>query len=392
MNRILSGTRTVFRKELKDSLRDRRALLTAMLPALIAPVFMVFMFNSIAETRNTEEDLSVQIIGLENAPDLIRFLSERDIVFTEYEGNAKQDIQSGDIEVVLEIPDDYAENFTSSEPATVYLHSDNSIDGSEVAAGRLNDLIQEYRATIGSLRLMVRGINPAISSAVVVENRDYSTDASRAGQILSAMQMFILMAAFFGSAPSAIDATAGERERNSLEPLLIHPLSSLQIVLGKYFSVSCFGLLATVVTVLVTSIALDSISLESLGVDPRLNLNMQLSIVVTLIPIVLLAAAMQMLLSLFSKTFKEAQSYTGLLSILPILVVLPSMTGSVSDADWMIFAPLLSQKLLLDRVLRGDGLEMLDLILASGITIAVTLLIVMILMRILRSERVVYGS
>ena len=392
MSRILKGTKTVFRKELKDSLRDRRALLTAMLPALIAPVFMVFMFNSIAETRNTEEDLDVQVSGQENAPDLIQFLSERDIVFTEYDGNAKQDIQSGNIEVMLEIPDDYAEKFTSSEPATIYLHSDNSIDRSEVAADRLNGLIQEYRATIGSMRLMVRGINPAISSAVVVENRDYSTDASRAGQILSAMQMFILMAAFFGSAPSAIDATAGERERNSLEPLLIHPLSSLQIILGKYFSVCCFGLLATIVTVLVTSVALDSISLESLGIDPRLNLNMQMSIIATLIPIVLFAAALQMLLSLFSKTFKEAQSYTGLLSILPVLVVLPSMTGTVTDADWMLFAPLLSQKLLLDRVLRGDGLESIELALASGITIAITSIIVLTLVRILRSERVVYGS
>ena len=392
MSRILNGTRTILKKELKDSLRDRRALLTAMLPALIAPVFMVFMFNSIAETRNTEEDLIVQVTGQENAPDLIQFLSERDIVIADYDGNEKQDIQAGKIEIVLEIPEDYAEKFARSEPATVYLHSDNSIDRSEVAAGRLNDLLQEYRATIGSMRLLVRGINPAISSAVVVENKDYSTDASRAGQILSAMQMFILMAAFFGSAPSAIDVTAGERERNSLEPLLIHPISSLQIVLGKYFSVCCFGLLATVIAVLVTSIALDSISLESLGVDPRLNLNMQLGVIVTLVPIVLLAAALQMLLSLFSKTFKEAQSYTGLLTILPVLVVLPSMTGTATDADWMLFAPLLSQKLLLDRVLRGDGLEFLDLLVASGITVAVTALIVMTLVRILRSERVVYGN
>lgn len=392
MNSISTGVRIVFNKELKDGLRDRRALLTAMLPAVIAPMFMIFMFSTIAETRDTTENLIVGVIGQANATDLIQFLSDRDISFTEYEGDPKQDIQSAEIEIILEISVDYEENFTSSEPATVYLHYDDSISESEVAADRLKGLIQEYRGNIGSMRLIIRGVNPAITSAVVVEDRDYSTGASRAGQILSTMQMFILMAAFFGSAPSAIDATAGERERNSLEPLLVHPLSSLQIILGKYFSVCSFGLLATIVTVIITAIALDSISLESLGVDPRLSVSMQLNVVATLVPIVLLAAALQMLMSLFSKSFKEAQSYTGLMTILPILVVMPSLTGTVSDADWMLFVPLLSQKLLLDRVLRGDGLEFFDLIMVSGITLAVTAVIVIVLMRILRSERVVYGA
>ena len=389
---LFRGVKIVFRKEIKDSLRDRRALLTAMLPALLAPMFMIFMFNTIAETRDTSDVLNVQVIGQENAPDLIRFLREREISFSNYDGDAKQDIQSSEIEVVLEIPDDFAEKFTSSEPATLYLHSDNSIEKSDAAADRLNNLIQQYRSTVGSLRLMVRGINPAITSAVVVENKDYSTDASRAGQILGAMQMFILLAAFFGSAPSAIDTTAGERERNSLEPLLVHPLSSLQIILGKYFSVSSLGLLASLITVIVTAIALDFSSLSSLGVDPKLSLSMQLSVVLILIPVVLFAAGLQMLLSMFSKSFKEAQSYTGLMSILPILVVMPSLTGAVDDANWMLALPLLGQKQLLDRVLRGDGLELFDLALTSGITLVAASLIVAILVRILRSERVVYGS
>lgn len=392
MNRLLNGIRIVFKKELTDGLRDRRALLTAMLPALLAPIFMIFMFSTIAETRDTSEELNVQVIGQENAPDLIQFLSERDVAFVDYDGDAKQDIQSAEIEIVLEVPDDFAEKFTASQPATVYLHSDNSMEQSEAAADRLNDLLQEYRSSIGSMRLMVRGVNPAITAAVVVENKDYSTDSSRAGRILGAMQMFILMAAFFGSAPSAIDVTAGERERNSLEPLLVHPLSSLQIVLGKYLTVSSFGLLASIITVVVTAIALDVTSLESLGVDPRLTPSMQLNTISTLIPIVLFAAALQMLLSLFSKSFKEAQSYTGLVTILPILVVMPSLTGAVTDADWMLTVPLLGQKMLLDRVLRGDGLELFDLALVSGITLVATSLIVMVLVRILRSERVVYGS
>lgn len=392
MNRNINGMSIIFRKELKDSLRDRRAVLTALLPALLAPVLMVFMFQTMAQTRDTSDELEVRVIGQENAPDLIQYLRTQDIVFVDYDGSAKQDIQTGEVDVVLEIPDDFEEKFTSSKPANIYLHSDTSINKSEVTADRLEGLIRNYGSNIGSMRLLVRGINPNITAAVMVRSRDYSTGASRAGQILSAMQMFILMAAFFGSAPSAIDTTAGERERNSLEPLLVHPMSSLQIMLGKFLAVASFGFLASIVTVLVTAIALDFVSLSSLGVDPKLSPSMQLSAILILSSIVLLAAALQMLLSLFSKSFKEAQSYTGLMTLLPMLAVLPSLLGTIEDADWMLAVPLLGHRLLLDQVLRGDGLDLTELAVSAGVTLLVTTAIFMLLVRILRSERVVYGG
>ncbi len=392
MNRIFTGTSIIFRKEFKDSLRDRRALLTALLPALLAPLLMITLFSTMAATRDTSDELDIQVIGQENAPDLIQYLSTQDINFVDYDGNAKQDIQTRDVDLVLEIPNDFEEKFTSAEPADIYLHSDTSIEKSDAAADRLDNLIQNYSSSIGSMRLLVRGINPAIASAVVVRDRDYSTDASRAGQILSVMQMFILMAAFFGSAPSAIDTTAGERERNSLEPLLVHPLSSLQIMLGKYLSVASFGFLASLVTVLVTAAAFHSVSLSSLGVDPKLSLSMQLNAILILSSIVLLAAALQMLMSLFSKTFKEAQSYIGLTALLPMLVVLPSLLGTFEDADWMLTVPLLGQRLLLDQVLRGDGLNVAGLLLNAGTTLLLTAALFTVLVRILRSERVVYGG
>ncbi len=390
---VMRGIRVVYLKELKDSLRDRRALLTALLPALLMPLFMIFMFNSVADTLDSAEDLEVQVIGEEFAPDLLAFLRTQDVNLVPYDGDPKEDIQAGDIEVVLEISPDYAEDFTASTPATIYIHSDNSLDRSDVAADRLRNLIRGYGASIGSMRLLVRGINPAVSAAVQIENKDYSTDASRAAQILSGMQMFILMAAFFGSAPSAIDTTAGERERNSLEPLLVHPLSSAKIILGKYFAVCSFGLLATILTVVVSGTALESMSsLEALGIDPRLSGPMQLSVISLMAPVIFLAAGMQMLLALFAKTFKEAQSYTGIVMILPIFVVIPSMTGMVNEEPWMFFVPLLGQQQLVDRILRGDDLEWLSLLFATGVTLALAAVLLMALMRILRSERVVYGG
>lgn len=384
--------KAILKKELKDSFRDRRAIMVAILPALLAPVLMAFMFHMLAKTKVSTEELVVPVIGQQHAPDLIRFLEQKHISFKDYQGSAKQDIQDENVKLVLEIPDDYAENFDNFKPAIVYIHADGSMDKSRSASRRLKQLIREYGSTIGSMRLIIRGVNPAITKAVVAQDKDYSTDASRAGQILAGLQMFILMAAFFGSAPVAIDTTAGERERRSLEPLLVHPLSSLQIMLGKWFTVVTFGLIATIISVVTTAIALDYISLKSLGLDPKLTLNMQLSIILLLIPSALFAASLQMLTSLFAKSFKEAQSYLGLLTFIPMAPVIATMIGGAKAADWMYTVPILGQQQLLYSVLRGEGLELIPFITASAVTLLVSLVIVTILTRLLRSERVVYGG
>ncbi len=384
--------RAILKKEFKDSFRDRRAIMVAILPALLAPVLMAFMFHMIAKTTVSTEDMVVPIIGQDNAPDLISYLEQKEIRFEDYEGIPKQDIQNEKINIVLEIPEDYAEKFGNSLSATVYIHADNSMDKSRADRRRLGQLIQTYGGTIGSMRLIVRGINPSVAKAVTLKDKDYSTDASRAGQILAGLQVFILMAAFFGSAPVAIDTTAGERERNSLEPLLVHPVSSLQVMTGKWLTVVTFGIIATVIAVISTSAALDFISLKSLGVDPKLSVSMQLSIILLLIPNAFFAAGLQMLTSLFAKSFKEAQSYLGLLIFIPMAPVIVTMVGGTKTADWMYSVPILGQQQLLTNVLRGENMEVGHFITSAAVTLAIALIIVTVLTRLLRSERVVYGG
>lgn len=384
--------RTVFKKEFKDSIRDRRALMVAILPALLLPVLMAFMFHMIAKTKVSTEDLTIPVIGKNNAPDLISYLEQKDIIFEEYKGKPKQDIQNETIKLVLEIPDTYAEQFNKFEPAEIYIHADSSMDKSRAAERRLSRMIELYGSQIGSMRLIIRGVNPAIAKAVDLQDKDYSTDASRAGQILAGLQMFILMAAFFGSAPVAIDTTAGERERKSLEPLLVHPLTSMQIMLGKWFTVVLFGILATVISVVTTAGVMDFISLKSLGLDPKLTLAMQLNIILLLVPSALLAGGLQMLTSLFAKTFKEAQSYLGLLTFLPMAPVIATMIGGAKAADWMYFVPILGQQQLLTSVLRGESMDITHFVTASSITVLLALAIVVVLTKLLRSERVVYGA
>ena len=388
----MSLFKAVYKKELRDSFRDRRAIMISLLPAIIAPVLMATMFHFMVQTRVSTNEITVPIIGKENAPDLIQYLEKRDVIFEDYEGNPKVDIQSKNIKIVLEIPEDFEENFANSKPAIIYLHSDGSLDKSRADSRRINSLINQYSRTIGAMRLMIQGVNPQIASAVNINDKDYSTDESRAGQILAGLQMFILMAAFFGSAPTAIDLTAGERERNSLEPLLVHPLSSNDIMLGKWLTVMSFGVLATIAAVVMTATAFEFVSLKAAGFDPKLTLGMQISMILLMIPNAMFAAGLQMLTSLFAKSFKEAQSYLGFLVFIPMLPVIITMIGGMRAESWMYYVPVLGQQQILTSIMRGEGMDMMQFATVSVVTVIVSIVILVFLTKLLRSERVVYGS
>lgn len=388
----MSLFKTVFKKELRDSLRDRRAIMISLLPALFAPILMATMFHFMVQTRVSTNEITVPIIGMENAPDLIQYLEQNDVTFTAYEGNPKADIQNKNIKIVMEIPDDFEENFAQSKPAIIYIHSDGSLDKSRADDRRISGLINQYSRTIGNMRLMIHGVNPQIANAVSINDKDYSTDESRAGQILAGLQIFIMMAAFFGSAPTAIDLTAGERERNSLEPLLVHPLTSANIMLGKWLTVVTYGLLATIIAVVVTAIAFEFVSLKAAGIDPKLTVTMQISMIVLLIPNAMFAAGLQMLTSLFAKSFKEAQSYLGFLVFIPMAPVIITMIGGMKAEGWMFMVPVLGQQQILTNIMRGEAMVLTQFLSVTAMTVVVSAIILTVLTKLLRSERVVYGS
>lgn len=388
----MSLFKAVFKKELRDSLRDRRAIMISLLPALFAPILMAAMFHFMIQTRVSTNEITVPIIGMKNAPDLIQFLERNEVKFEAYEGNPKSDIQNKNVKIVMEIPDDFEENFANSRPAIIYIHSDGSLDKSRADDRRISGLINQYSRTIGNMRLMIQGVNPQIANAVSINDKDYSTDESRAGQILAGLQMFILMAAFFGSAPTAIDLTAGERERNSLEPLLVHPLTSGNIMLGKWLTVVTFGFLATLISVVVTAIAFEFVSLKAAGIDPKLTVGMQISMILLLIPNAMFAAGLQMLTSLFAKSFKEAQSYLGFLVFIPMVPVIITMIGGMKTEGWMFLVPVLGQQQILTNIMRGEEMVLTQFLSVTAVTVVVSVVILTILTKLLRSERVVYGS
>jgi sodium transport system permease protein len=383
---------SVFKKEMLDSSRDRRSILAALAFSFFGPALLALAFTAIAQKTDEIKELTIAIQGAEYASDLVLFLNGNDIRTVDFTGDTKQAIQNREQEVVLNVSADYRLNFTKSSSAVVELFADYSIENSARAARRVNDVISLYNANIGSLRLMARGINPSITTPVYIEARDYSTQQGRSALILGGLQIFILMAAFVGSTGVAIDTTAGERERHSLEPLLVHPVSSSAILTAKWLTTSAHGMLAVILTLLVTATIFPFVPLETLGLNLTFNPWMQFLTVVLAIPLALFAAAIQMLTSLFAKTFKEAQGYLSLLIMVPMLPVMAMQVLSLKSADWMYLVPVLGQQQLLTSVMRGEELDPLNFFCATSLTSILALATILLLTRLLRTERVVYGG
>lgn len=388
----MRGLWVVFKKEFKDAIRDRRAVLVAMLPAIFGPVAMLFILSTAADTRSEASEVVLQVRGQENAPDLIAYLEGEGIEIEPLDGDPKTLIQNKTIRVAMAIPDDFAERFRDSQTATIELFADYSLEHSDVAADRVRDALGDYNRRIASLRLMVRGLDPSVANPVRIEARDFSTRSSRAGLILNTLQLILLMAAFFGGAGVAIDTTAGERERKSWEPLLVHPVRSVEIAAGKWLTVTVFSLAACVLSVLATTMALQLFSLEAMGIDPHLTLGMQASLFALQIPLALFASGLQMVVSVFAKTFKEAQGFLGLLTLLPMLPVMITLFKEIKTATWMYLVPIVGQQQLMITVMRGEGMSTSGYALATVVTLALALVLLGILTRLLRTERVIFGS
>jgi len=232
---MMQRIKVVFLKELIDNLRDDRSLIGTLGYALIGPgmILLIIIIMGGLFRDSMEKPLELPISGRENAPALVQFLEQRNVIVQDAPADPREAVRNGDVDVVLIIPEGYGEDFAAGRPARVQVVVDSSRTSASPNAQRAFDLVAEYSGQIGALRLLARGISPAIINAVSMERVDVSTPQSQAFAFLNMLPYFLVMAVFLGGSTVIIDSTAGERERNSLEPLMINPIQRRELVLGK---------------------------------------------------------------------------------------------------------------------------------------------------------------
>lgn len=390
---MLNHTRIVFLKELTDVLRDRRTLLTALFSPLLGPVLMMLLFGVIGRqtAAQIEKPLELPVQGAENAPSLIHFLEQNDVILQPAPADPEAAVQAGDHEVVLIIPAGFGEDFTAGRPATVQLVIDDSRQSTQVTVNRATRLLENYSRQTGLLRLFARGISPTTINALAIERLDVSTPQSQAALFLNVLPYFLIMAAFTGGMGVAIDATAGERERGSLEPLLINPVARWELVLGKLGVAVVFALQAVLEGVAAFGLMLNFVPAEDLGVQLSISLPTLLGIGLVTIPVVLVACALQFIIASFTRNYREAQSYLTLLALIPALPGMFLSFVPFKPELWTMLIPAFSQQLLINQLMRGENIDPLFLVVSAVATLLVGGVLVAIAVRLFGREQILFA-
>lgn len=369
---------TVMRKEWLDFFRDRR---TFLLSLMVAPLLYPLIFLGIgkltqmrAETQ-LEKRLSVPVAGMERAPNLMKFLATYGIEAKPAPADIEARVRAQQEDLALAIDPDFAKDWHAGKPAKIDIITDTTRRNGDVKVARVSKVLESYGNGVGAMRLLVRGINPAIASPLQVGTRDMATPEAKNSQFMSILlPMILTIFAFIGGAHLAMDTTAGERERQSLEPLLATPASRAALVGGKMLAAALLGL-ASMLLILV-SFKVSATLASGMAKQMDVSFLAMGKLLLTLLPLVLIGTALITALAAGAKSMKEAQSHIMWLMMLPMLPAYGLMAYPLKDtAAWQYAVPFLSQNQLIQKITRGEAasMEQWALYLASSLTLAAVL-------------------
>ena len=382
----------VFRKELTDSLRDGRALFSIGFTIVLGPVLIGFMMNRVAERQREAEQVSIPVAGQEHAAALVEWLRQQaGVEVTDAPADPEGAVREGQADVVLIITEDYAERFRASRPARIKVVADSSRNTARPTIERVRRLLQRYSGEIGSLRMIARGVSPAAATPLQLEEVEVSTAQQRAAQVLAFIPMFILLAAFVGGMQIATDSTAGERERGSLEPLLVNPASRGAIVAGKCLAAAAVAMVTVTLSTTLCANIPRFLPLQEMGIRFRIGPEHFGGIMAAVLPACFFATSLQAYIATMARSFKEAQSYMGVLILLPMLPGILSSVYALGDAPWMYAVPILGQHVLLAGVMGGRPQELWAFAAAGIIAVVAAAILMRLTTSLFRSERIIFA-
>ncbi|SEM25257.1 sodium transport system permease protein [Pseudoxanthomonas sp. GM95] len=349
----------VMRKELKDLFRDRRTVfLSLALGPILLPLLLVGIFT-LTENRIrdlSEKPLELPVIGKDNAPNLIAWLEGQNVTIKDAPKDIAAAIADQKEDVVLRIGDDYAEKWRKSEPAPVEVLSDSTRQNAEVPVKRVQALLQAYSGQVGALRLLARGVSPATMAPLQVRQTDMASEEAKRGRLVGVLLPYLLiLSAFMGGAYLIMDATAGERERQSMEPLLATPAARGAIVSGKVAAACAVALLSLAFTLLMFK--LTAVISPTVGRQMSVSFTTIALLLLILMPMVFIGTTLLTFLSATAKSMKEAQSHMSYLMLLPMLPSIILMVNPVKTQLWQFAVPFLAQNQLILKVVRGEAID-----------------------------------
>ncbi len=383
---------TVFKKEVLDNVRDRRTLISALLMGpLFGPLLFAFVINLSIERSLSDIDktLVVPVIGRENAPNLMRYLHSKNIDIVAGPADrraALKAVRTGTHDVVIIVPAEYPQQLADGMPARVELISDQANTQADREARRIRGALRVYSREIAAIRLSARGISPLVLRPLNIDDVDVSTPSGRSGILLGMMTYFFIFAMLIGGMYLAIDTTAGERERGSLEPLLALPVTRAQLIFGKIAATCVFMALSLAMSLCSFFFALKFMPLQQLGMTPNFGPDVVIAAFLILSPFILLGAAVMTLVASFTKSYKEAQTWLSIVLVAPTLPILIVSILTLRPRLEFMFVPSLSQHLLLVDMIKNEPLNAAHVGISVTSTLAIGALLTWLCARLYRRE------
>jgi len=355
---------TVFIKELVDALRDRRTLMVVLISSVaIGPLVLMLVSSLVGGIEKRAEERVLLVQGIEHAPTLRNYLERQTYTITDAPADFEQQLKDNRLgDPVLVVPPNFEADMAAGLVTTVEMVLSSSNQRAQAGSGAVQRLMRGFNQEQAVLRLAVRGVAAAQMEPLRLEERDLADAGARAAQLGTMVPYFVLMAVLYGALNAALDTTAGERERGSLEPLLMNPTARLSLVLGKWGAVVTVAMLIAVLSCLSFLPGQWLIRSESLAAMFRFGLREASYFIVLLFPLACALSALLMAIAIRCKSFKEAQANATVVMLAVSMLPLVTLFNLQGAQAWHLWVPALAQTTLMGRVLKGESLGAGDLL------------------------------
>jgi sodium transport system permease protein len=388
------STSIVFGKEVLENIRDRRVIFSAFFfGVLLAPVIFGLSTTMTSKriVQTQDEPLKLSVAGGSRAPNLLAFLAENGAQTTPVDlssDQAMEAVRADKQELVLIVPENYAQKIRAGEPAPLELVVDTANTQTAGSADRARRLLEGYGRQLAVLRLVVRGISPEVIQPISVHTLDVATPAGRAALFLGMLTYFCFMSMLVGGFYLAIDTTAGERERGSLESLLALPVSRAELIVGKMLATAAFMAMSLLLTLIAFGVVLRFIPLETLGMSANFNWAVIAGIFGVMVAFVPLGASLMTVVASFTKSNREAQSWLSVVLFVPLAPILFALINGTKPTLGLMLVPSLSQHLLATNLIRGDAIPWSHVAASVGTTLLLGAFLTWLAIRLYRREAI----
>ncbi len=355
----------VFLKELRETLRDRRALGVLALFTIMYPGMLGFMLNQqiVRATKPERDGMELAVIGAARAPTLMASLKQRNITVLPMAAMDEDAIgallRERKVAGLLRLDSQFVDDYRAMRPAKIELWFDSAGDQRH---REVEDVLQVYGSNISSARLLAHGVSPVIMQPVRVQKFDTGSTAARSAGLIGAILGFLFFPAFVCGLSAAVDSTAGERERRSLEVLMAQPASAAALVVGKWLAAGALAVVGITLELALAHAILSWLPLEEIGMTWRVTWGDLAWLCLATVPLSMLAASVHIAVAMNAKSFKEAQSVLSFVALVPMVPGLLVSMLDLKTALWMYGVPMLSNQTLMREMAKGQDLGALPFV------------------------------